>query len=189
MGAPVRQRFDFAEYVLLEEGSPVRHEFLGGVVWAMAGGSPEHAGIAANVALLLGNALEGRACRVFTSDLRVRVKATGLSTYPDVTVVCGQLDLDPDDPKKHTVTNPKVIVEVLSPSTEAYDQGEKLDHYRQIPSLDAVVLVAHDTRRVTVWRRDGEAWASTTSGDGEVVHVPAIHCRLEIAAVYRDPLA
>src|SRR5439155_18899105 len=100
------------------------HEFLDGVVWPMAGGSPDHAGIAANVARLLGNQLAGQPCRVFTSDLRVRVKATGLGTYPDVTVICGQLEFDPEDPKRHTVTNPRMIVEVLSPSTEEYDRGE-----------------------------------------------------------------
>src|SRR5690606_31274388 len=121
----------------------IKHEFLDGLVWAMAGGSPEHAAIAANIVALLVNQLAGRRCRVFSSDLRVRVKATGLATYPDVTVVCEQLELDPDDPKGHTVTNPKLLVEVLSPSTAEYDRGEKLDHYRQIESLEVILLVAH----------------------------------------------
>lgn len=186
--APVRQRFDFEAYVLLEEDSPIKHEFLGGVVWAMAGGSPEHAGIAANVSRLLGNQLHGRKCRVFTSDLRVRVKATGLATYPDVTIVCGSLELDPEDPKQHTVTNPIVIAEVLSPSTEDYDRGEKLEHYRQIPSLEMVLLVAHDARRVDVWRRDGTGWTSESIGDGGTVDVSALGCQLDVAEVFRDPL-
>jgi len=104
--------------VELEEGSVIKHEFLDGVVYAMAGGSPAHAGIAASVIRLLGNALARRRCRVFTSDLRVRVEQTGLATYPDASVVSGELRLDPLDAKGHTVLNPTVVVEVLSPSTE-----------------------------------------------------------------------
>lgn len=189
MVAPVRQRFDFEAYVLLEEDSPIKHEFLDGLVWAMAGGSPDHAGIAANITRVLGNQLVGRRCRVFTSDLRIRVKATGLATYPDVTVVCGQLELDPDDPKHHTVTNPKVLVEVLSPSTEDYDRGEKLDHYRQIASLEMVLLVAHDARRVEVWRRTDTGWANDAVPDGGTIAVEPIECQLSVAEIYRDPLA
>jgi Uma2 family endonuclease len=119
-------RFTFDEYVRLEEDSDIKHEFLEGRVWAMSGGTPAHAAIAANVTILLGNALRGKAYQAYSSDLRVRAQATGLGTYPDVTVVCGHLELDPEDPKKHTVTNPQVLVEVLSPSTEDYDRGEKL---------------------------------------------------------------
>jgi Uma2 family endonuclease len=157
-------------------------------VWATAGGSPDHAGIAANIARVLGNQLVGRRCRVFSSDLRVRVKATGLATYPDVTVVCGQLEIDPDDPKHHTVTNPKVLVEVLSPSTESYDRGEKLDHYRQIVSLEMVLLVAHDARRVDVWRRTDTEWIHHVA-EGGTVAVDPIECQLPVTEIYRDPLA
>jgi Uma2 family endonuclease len=182
-----RQHFTFRDYVDLEEISGVRHEFLAGQVWAMAGGSPDHARIAANVMVLLGSQLRGKRCAVFDSDLRVRVKATGLGTYPDVTVVCGSLELDPDDPKRHTVVNPKVIVEVLSPSTEEYDRGEKLDHYRQIDSLEEIVLVASEERRIDVWRRDGAAWARVPSA-GELVRLSSIGCELPLPDVYRDPL-
>lgn len=114
----VRQRFDFSDYLSLEENSTVKHEFLGGLVWAMAGGSPDHARIAANITAWISAQLAGRPCAVFSSDLRVRVLATGLATYPDVTVVCGPLEFDPQDPKAHTVTNPALIVEILTPSTE-----------------------------------------------------------------------
>ena len=189
MVAPVRQRFEFAEYVLVEEGSPVKHEFLDGVVWAMAGGSPAHARIASSIARLLGNQLEGRRCTVFTSDLRVRVKTTGLATYPDVTVVCGQLELDPDDVKGHTVTNPTLIVEVLSPSTEDYDRGEKLGHYRQVPSLEMVLLVAVDTPHIEVWRRVNDRWTSDVCAHDGVVDVAPLGCQLSVVDVYRDPLA
>lgn len=184
---PARQRFDFVEYVRLEESSTVRHEFLAGAVWAMAGGSPDHARVTANVARLLGEQLAGRRCAVFSSDLRVRVKATGLGTYPDVTVVCGALEVDPDDPSGHTVVNPQLIVEVLSPSTEEYDRGEKLDHYRQVPSLRAVALVAHDAKRIEVWVREGDGWRDTTVVEGVATLTGDV--AIDLDAAYHDPLA
>jgi Uma2 family endonuclease len=184
-----RQRFDFADYLLLEEMAEVKHEFLEGHVWAMAGGSPLHAAVCGNLMTLLNTQLLGRRCQVFTSDLRIRVKASGLGTYPDLTVVGGQLELDPDDPKGHTVTNPKLIVEVLSPSTEKYDRGEKFDHYRRIPAVEAVVLVAHDRREIEVRHREADdTWSVAVVASGSV-HIAAIDCTLDLEAVYRDPLA
>lgn len=189
MVAPVRQRFDFEAYVLLEQGSPVKHEFLDGVVWAMAGGSPRHAAITSNIARALGNQLAGQRCQLFTSDLRVRIKPTGLATYPDVTVVCGALELDLEDPSRHTVTNPKVLVEVLSPSTEDYDRGEKLEHYRQVPSLEMVLLVAQEAHRVEAWTRTPNGWSSTSYEDGSTVDGKPLGCRLDVEVIYFDPLA
>lgn len=184
----IRQRFDFTDYVLLEESSTVKHEYLGGLVWAMAGGSPAHARIAANVATLLATQLSGKRCAVYSSDLRVRVAATGLATYPDITVVCGHLELDPEDIKQHTVINPSVVVEVLSPSTEEYDRGEKLLNYQQIPSLREVVLVAQDERRVEVWRRGEGGWFLVPTSDGPA-RLATLDCQLPLASVYADPLA
>jgi len=182
-------RFTFEDYVRLEEDSSVRHEFAAGQVWAMAGGTPEHAGITANVARLLGNALEGRPCRVYSPDLRVRVKATGLSSYADVTVICGKVELDPEDPKRQTVLNPTVLVEVLSPSTEEYDRGEKLQNYQQIPSVAEVMLVAHDRVEVEIFRRapDG-TWSRHAAIDGETVKLGSLACELPVRDIYRDPL-
>ena len=119
MAQLVHHRFTFAEYVELEEHSSVRHEYLAGLVFAMAGGTPDHAGISANLARMLGNALEGKPCRVFSPDLRVRVAATGLGSYADVTVVYGKLELDPEDPKGHTVLNPQV----WAPATQKKDSA------------------------------------------------------------------
>lgn len=189
MVQPARQRFDFADYVRLEESSNTKHEFLGGTVWAMAGGSPDHARVIANVSALLNAQLSGKRCSVFSSDLMVRIQATGLATYPDVTVVCERLELDPEDPKRHAVINPRVIVEVLSPSTEAYDRGEKLDHYRQMPSLAAVVLVAHDRHHIDLWRRDGNRWTMVAADESGTVDLEEIGCCLHVEDVYRDPLA
>src|SRR5580658_7009821 len=122
MAHAARQLHTFHDYVELDERALVRHEFLDGQAWAMAGGTPERAAVCAKIASILGRALEGRPCRIFSSDLRVRVRPTGLATYPDLTIVCDKLQLDPQDHRSHTITNPRVLVEVLSPSTEDYDR-------------------------------------------------------------------
>ena len=182
-----RPRYSFREYVLLEEYANLRHEFLGGEIYAMAGGTPEHAALAMNAGALLRELLHGRGCRVHSSDLRIRVIETGLATYPDVTVVCGHVEIDPED--RNTVTNPIVLLEVTSPSSEGYDRGEKLAHYRRIPSLRAVVIVSHAERRIDVWRRgDDGAWAVVSAGEGERAAVEAIGCELAVEDVYRDDL-
>jgi Uma2 family endonuclease len=190
MVSATHHRFDFAEYVELEANSTVKHEFLDGRVFAMAGGSPEHAAITANVARLIGNALAGRPCRVYSPDLRVRVPDTGLGTYPDVSVVCGAVELDPSDPKQLTVTNPLLLVEVLSPSTEDYDRGEKLGHYKHIPSLVEVVFVAHDRHEVEVVRREKDgSWSRHVGHEGETVRLTSLGCELSVSAIYENPLA
>ncbi len=156
----------------------------------MSGGTPDHAAIAGNVLALLHVHLTGQRCRVSTADLRVRVLETGLGTYPDVTVVCGKLELDPEDPKGHTVSNPRVVVEVLSPSTEAYDRGEKLRHYLRIASLEEIVLVAHDRREIEVVRREADGtWSRHIAEAGAVAPLASIGCALPLDEVYRDPLA
>jgi Uma2 family endonuclease len=185
----VRHRFLFDEYLALEERGAIKHEFLDGQVWAMAGGSPDHGAVAANIIALLSTQLRGRPCRVFTSDVRIRVKATGLATYPDVSVVCGKQEMDPEDPKNTTVINPSLIVEVLSPSTEDYDRGEKLAHYKQIPSLQEVVLVAHEENRIELWRRLADRWSlDVFRGDGTAALV-SLSCQLPLTDVYRNPLS
>ena len=187
MNDPARHRFDYADDLLLEESSNVRHEFLDGAVWAMGGGTPEHARVAANIARILGTQLAGKRCAVYSSELRVRVSATGLTTYPDVTVVCGSLELDPDDPRRHTVVNPSLVVEVLSPSTESYDRGEKLEHDQSIPSLRAIVRVGTEARRIDLWRRSGGAWSGQVVERG-TAPVESLGVELPLEDVYHDPL-
>jgi Uma2 family endonuclease len=187
MTATARQRISFDEYVRMEAMSPIRHEWLDGTVWAMAGGTPDHAAIAVNVTTLLSTQLRGKPCRVFGSDLRVRVRSTGLGTYPDASVICGKVQFDPDDAGKTTAINPRVIVEVLSPSTEEYDRGEKLEHYKKIAGLEEIVLVSCDARRVEVWRREKRGWRRHEYESG-VAELQSLKCELSIAEVYRDPL-
>jgi Uma2 family endonuclease len=141
------------------------------------------------IAGLLFPQLQGRRCRVYSSDVRVRVVETGLDTYPDLSVVCGEERRDRED--RNALVNPVVLVEVLSPSTEAYDGGEKLDHYRRIPGLREVLLVSFREPAIELWTREeasGE-WRSRTVREGEVAELASIGCRLAVDDVFRDPLA
>ena len=182
--------YSFADYLALEEASNTKHEFLNGEIYAMAGGTPAHSALAAAVTISLGGQLRGGPCRVYSSDLRVRVSATGLATYPDVTVACGSLERDPEN--ADTVTNPLLVVEVTSKSTEAYDRGQKLDHYRRIPALRAVVLLSHRKSEIELWERraDGQWGGSRTFGPGQTANVQDPPVRLDVDEIYaaaREP--
>lgn len=176
-------RYSWAEYLAFEASSNVRHEFLDGQIYGMAGGTPEHAALAAAVVGLLFGQLRGGRSRVYDAALRVRVLATGLATYPDVTIVCGPREHDPDD--ANSVTNPTLIVEVSSPSTEQYDRGEKFNHYSQIPSLSQYVLVSHAERKIEVWTRDGTSgWARRLCRNGEAAELGCVNARLDVDELY-----
>jgi len=180
-------RYTYQEYLAFERSANVRHEFFDGEIYAMAGGTPTHAATCANLTIMLGSQLRGRGCQTHSSDLRIRVLETGLATYPDVTVVCGQRELDPED--RNTVTNPTLLVEVLSPSSAAYDRGEKLEHYQRIPSLREVLLVAHDERLIEIWRRgDDGTWSRSEARSGSLT-LTSVPCTLAVDEVYRDELA
>jgi Uma2 family endonuclease len=176
----------YAQYLAFEASSAQKHEYLRGVVWAMAGGTLAHARIGARFSALLARALEGRPCAVFSSDLRVRVEETNRSTYPDLTVVCGKAQVAADDPD--AVTNPTLIVEVLSDSTEASDRGEKFAHLRRLESLKEYVLVSQSEPRVEVFRRSGAHWLYLTFTSGRV-ELQSVDALLELDAIYADPLA
>jgi Uma2 family endonuclease len=182
-----RQQFTFADYLQIEDVSPIKHEFLDGVIYVMAGGSPDHAAIAVNVTAALTARLGGRRRRVFSSDLRIRVRSTGLSTYPDGSVICERVELDPEDSRGHTAVNPTVLIEVLSPSTEDYDRGEKLSHYKQIHALREVLLIAHDERRVDLWRRVETHWTQLTFRSGDMVVLVSLDCALSVDDIYDNP--
>jgi Uma2 family endonuclease len=151
-----RVRHTYEDYLALEQGSPIKHEYCDGEIYAMAGGTPEHGALAAAVIAQLRGQLPVD-CTVFSSDVKVRVEASDLSTYPDVSVVCGKLVRDAKDPT--AITNPMLLVEVTSPSSKDYDRGEKLSHYTQLASLRFVLIVAHDARRLTVVSRESGTWS------------------------------
>jgi Uma2 family endonuclease len=180
-------RYSIDDYVKLEEYSNVKHEYLDGHILAMAGGTPEHGARAMRVGAALVAGLQGKPCTVYSSDVRIRVVATGLNTYPDVSVVCGPEQRDADD--SLALVNPLLLVEVLSPNTEEYDRGEKLEHYRQVTTLREVVLVGHREASIEVWRRDDDgAWASAAFGRGQTVSLASVGCELEVDDVFQDML-
>ncbi|MBE7483114.1 MAG: Uma2 family endonuclease [Polyangiaceae bacterium] len=182
-----RRRYSYEEYLAFEQTANVKHEYFAGEIYAMAGGTPEHAALAANVTTLLGVALRGRRCRVHSADLRVRVRQTGLATYPDVTVVCGAAESDPADPS--TIVNPSVLVEVTSKSTEDYDRGEKLEHYQHIPSVKEITLVSHRERRLDVFTRtDSGEWRHDSFGPGQSAELGSLGCALSVDDVCHDAL-
>jgi Uma2 family endonuclease len=180
--------YPYEEYRRFEDSNPAKHEFIDGHILAMAGGTPAHARLQGAVLYALERRLEGKACQPFPSDLRVRVRATGMATYPDVTVVCGAVETDPDDPQ--AVINPTVLVEVSSERTQHYDRGEKFDHYRTIPTLREYVLVSHRERHVEVRRRAAEdTWVVVQAGRGEVVELAALGITVGVDEIYeRSPL-
>lgn len=181
--APRLHRYTFQEYLALEASSTVRHEFFAGEIYAMAGGTPQHAALAMAVGAALLSQTRGGQCRVHSSDLRVRALATGLTTYPDVTVVCGPYETDPQD--KNTVVNPRVLVEVTSESTEDYDRGEKLESYQRIPSLEAVVLISHREQLIEVLERAGDStWRRSEARPGASLKIAALGATLVVADIY-----
>lgn len=183
----------YAEYVALEARSATKHEWLDGRIYdmealGMAGGKPEHAGLIAAVVAALAVQLRGKRCRVYSSDLRVRVQETGLATYPDVSVVCGKLLVDPED--ELAAVNPVVLVEVLSPTSEAYDRGAKFAHYRRIPALRDYAMVNHRERRIELHHRnEAGRWELYEASAGQTIQIASIGVVLSVDEIYADPLA
>jgi Uma2 family endonuclease len=188
MGYPAPSaRMSYAEYLAAEATSDVRHEYLNGEVWEMAGGTPEHAALAMAMGGELRAALRGKPCRVYSSDLRIRILETGLSTYPDVAIVCGQLATAADD--EQAAVNPVLLVEVLSQTTEGYDRGAKAAHYRRIQSLREYVLVSQSEPRIEVHRRtESGRWELLEARPGETIELASLGISLDVAAVYANPL-
>jgi len=177
----------YSEYLASEQASPVKREYVHGQVFAFARGTIEHAALVSAIAGELGNALRGRPCRVYSSDLRIRIVAIDLATYPDASVVCGRLETAPDDP--NAAINPTLLVEVLSESTEAYDRGAKAAHYRRIPSLKEYVLVAQDEPRIEVYRRnDRGGWELHEARSGAQLRLESVGVELDVDAVYENPV-
>ncbi len=178
-------RYTYADYVALESVSSTKHEFLDGEIYAMAGGSEEHSALAAQVVRALGNAIGDRPCRVHTSDLRIYVEAAGLATFPDGSVICGPLEQHRPSPIT-TALNPTVLLEVTSDSSEEYDTGTKLEHYRTIPTLRAYIIVSHRERRITVSQRTEHAdWMTRVAIGGGRVAVEILSLDLVVDEVYR----
>jgi Uma2 family endonuclease len=187
--AATKPYMSYADFLVFEEKSLTKHEWLDGIVYDMSGGTIDHSRVKANVTIVLGIQLRGKRCCVFDSDLAIRVLATGLLTYPDASVVCGLVETDPDN--KNALTNPRVIVEVLSDSTEKYDRGEKFAHYRRIPSLAEYVLVSQHEPCIEVYRQTSPGnWDLAEKGlAGQTVTLKSLECALSVDEIYANPLA
>lgn len=177
--------FSPEEYLAFERGTDARHEYLDGHVYAMAGESIEHSRICVNVAGELRSRLKGRPCEVLSPNMKVVTSPTGLFSYPDVVVVCGEPQFY--DERRDILTNPTVVFEVLSPSTEAYDRGEKFLRYRtQIAALRAYVLVSQHRPLVEHYVRQPDgSWSYSSAGDlSEAIDLPSIDCHLPLSEIY-----
>lgn len=174
-------------YLQRERTSLEKYEYYDGEVYAMAGASEQHNIIAMNVAALLHTHLRGRSCRAYPSDMRVKVIQTGLYTYPDFTIVCGQSQfIDPE--KRDTLLNPTVIVEILSPSTERYDRGLKFQHYRTIESLCEYILIAQDRCHIERFtRQENNEWVlSEAIGIEGSIPIASIQALMRLEDVYEQ---
>lgn len=157
MTAEPHTLYSEAAYFEFERSSPIKHEYYRGRIYAMTGAKEPHNLIAGNTLAALHAQLRQRPGRVYPSDMRVKVSATGLLTYPDITVVCGQPQFN--DEVRDTIVNPVVIVEVLSASTERYDRGMKFQHYRTIDTLKEYILISQNSRRIEQYtRQDQGLW-------------------------------
>ncbi|MCB0104629.1 MAG: Uma2 family endonuclease [Caldilineaceae bacterium] len=172
------------EYLALEEHADTKSEYFKGQIFAMSGGSVNHSRIAVNVMVELGNDLQTTPCEPFNSDLRIWIRAHDLFTYPDISVICGNPDFY--HTRTDTVTNPVVIFEVLSPSTQDYDRGQKFECYRSIPSLRDYVIIHQEKIAVEHHHKVGlNRWLLTEYTDpDETLLIESIDFALPIRRIY-----
>jgi Uma2 family endonuclease len=173
------------EYLKTEEASQIRHEYLGGQIFAMSGASAEHNLIAGNIYTSLRSHLRGSSCRSFMSDMKVKLKTQNADIfyYPDIIVTC-----DPQDNERYFKTRPCLIIEVLSPSTEAIDRREKLLNYQTLESLQEYVLVFQDEIKVEIYRKDSQgSWSvQTLNNNDDEVCLESVNLTLTMAEIYEE---
>lgn len=166
--AATSQHLAAGEYLAWEREQPDKHEYHRGEVFAMAGGSPRHNGLSSAVGAELRAALRGKGCHVLSSDQRIAAKPGERYVYADVVAVCGEVRMEPGT--SDVLANPKIIVEVLSRSTEAYDRGDKWDAYQRLPSLSDYLLVSQTARQIEHYQREADgAWRYRLLEAGQVV--------------------
>ena len=177
-------RLTEAEYLEIERAADFKSEFFEGEMFAMAGGTPQHSLIATNLAREFGNRLLNNRCVPYNADLRIKIEAAGLCTYPDLSVICGPLQFaaGTDD----TVVNPTVLVEVLSDSTEAHDRGKKFEHYRRIPTLQEYLLVSQKEPRIEQFiRQPDDHWLLVeAAGLEKSLELPSLRITIALAEIF-----
>lgn len=184
MATAFEGRFTPQEYLARERASHgSKSEYVNGHIYAMGGASLAHNRIVFNLARELGNQIRGGPCSASVNDMRVKVPQTEMYTYPDVVVVCGEPRLE--DNHFDTLLNPTILVEVLSPSTERYDRGDKWAHFRHLECLQMYVLVAQDRMRVETFTRRGDEWIyAEASGEAGVLNLEPVGCSVPLDAIY-----
>jgi len=184
--APDSRRVSLEEYLVLENASETKHEYYRGEIFGMAGASLTHNRIYSNLFSRLANSLEGQPCEVFGSDLRIRIDAADLTTYPDIIVVCDGPKVHPIDDR--AVTNPRLIVEILSKSTENYDRGAKFELYQSLKSFSEYVLVYQtQAKAIHYVRQQDETWSyRLIVGMESKLELESIECSIPFSAIYRN---
>lgn len=185
MAVQLKRRFFSAkEYLEQERASSEKNEYFNGEIFAMAGASRRHNLISGNIFAALHSQLRKRPCEVYPSDMRVKIRKTGLYTYPDVVVVCGKPQFEDSD--KDVLLNPTVLLEVLSPTTEAYDRGDKFGHYRTVSTLSDYLLVSQSKLLVEHYvRQPNDSWLLTLYQEpSQTVTIQSIECSLLLEEIY-----
>ena len=184
MAEAALKQLTYDDYLAVEAASPERHVFWRGEIFAMAGGTVDHALIQANLSRALNRDMGDGPCVAIGSDLRLRHEVSEDAVYPDLQVICGPVLVHPED--KDAATNPTVVFEVLSPSTESFDRGDKRDYYMSFPTLRSVVLVFSKAMRVERYtRQDDGSWSLRVHRANDVVNLPEIGASLLVSALYQ----
>ena len=186
MSTHPKQRYTLDEYLALERESEVKYEYWDGEIFAMSGGTLAHDLIMGNVSHSLVNQLAGKDCRVFTDNMQIKVPAAPPYRYGDGAVVCGKVEVERFN-GADLLINPVLIIEVLSPSTEAYDRGDKFTYYKSIPSFREYLLIAQHRTHVTHYvRSDSGKWDYEETNDlSSSIYLTTIDCSLVLADIYR----
>ncbi|HVG18323.1 MAG TPA: Uma2 family endonuclease [Blastocatellia bacterium] len=184
MASQTKPRYTPEEYLAIERNSEVKSEYFDGEIFAMGGASERDNLIVTNIVRELSLQMKGKPCKVYSNDMRVKIRSLRLYTYPDVVALCGQARFD--DEQKDTLLNPTVIIEVLSKSTEAYDRGEKFERYRKIDCLTEYLMVSQEKHHVDHFvRQPGNHWLlSEASNIDDTVQLSSINCFLALTEIY-----
>ncbi|OKH40557.1 hypothetical protein NIES2119_02795 [[Phormidium ambiguum] IAM M-71] len=184
IASPQPSYFTSEEYLEMEEQSPIKHEYIDGQIYAMAGASDSHVTIAGNLFALLRSHIRGSGCRVYIADMKARIESLNRFYYPDVMVTCDERDKQTPNHKQF----PCLIVEVLSDSTEAFDRGDKFVDYQQLESLQEYVLINIKRQRVECFRRNNEGlWVlQFYTPEQQIFHLKSVSFEGTLAALYED---
>lgn len=187
MSTQPQRRYTLEEYFALEHASEAKYEYWQGEVYAMSGASPAHVQIQINLITLLRSQLRGRPCRIFSSDMRLKVPSLPPYRYPDLSALCGEPIFELIGGLE-VLTNPTLIVEILSPTTEAFDRGDKFTHYKSIPSFIEYVLIAQHRPYIGLYvKQSPEVWSYRECNDLLTsLYIPSLECQLVLEELYQD---